>query len=602
MVTKNRLKLLLWLGLSAATAIALVATIAALGRIVVFFNSGADRASALNIVPAVPPDLGERVTWLPDHPDAAEGRLLDPVTRDRIAGAYIEGWAQINISHELGRPYGLKTYFSGQALEQVTGGVEDAAAQQWQHLQSNLHHLLQLTFFSDDGSVVALTDHNAEFVRYLRQPEAEAGRVIESNSAYDVVMLLEDGNWRVRFLVRRGDAREPDLRLLPSAPLTETAAVTATLPLTPALPTTADRSAPVVRYTLRGKTLYRDGLPYTIRGVNYYPRATPWTLFWPEYDPRRTAFDLGLVKRLGQNAVRIFVPFEEFGGGKELNEEYFSSLLDFLDQADNEDVGVVLTIFDHRTDHRPVNWAADKRHLSQLVPRLADHPAILMWDVKNEPDRDYGFNSPELTQAWLRYVIREIRRHDPNHLITIGWSNPESAAALADVVDIVSYHYFDAAEDYLPRVYPLIRAAGDTPIFLQEIALPTWNSIWPHGHTEAEQAVYFANLLQQHGTLDSVGYMFWTVYDFTTVPLAEFSTPWKRAQQANMGLVRTDYTLKPVADVVMPGASLDLPPIPAWRRFTKPFWLMVFGCVGMLGLFLVLVLYLVRRRRLSPLP
>jgi hypothetical protein len=77
--------------------------------------------------------------------------------------------------------------------------------------------------------------------------------------------------------------------------------------------------------------------------------------------------------------------------------------------------------------------------------------------------------------------------------------------------------------------------------------------------------------------------MVWTLHDFDHVPLAEFSTPWQRATQANMGLRRGDGTWKPAAAIIQPAATLDLPPLSPWNRWTKPFWLMVMT-IGVLGL------------------
>lgn len=110
--------------------------------------------------------------------------------------------------------------------------------------------------------------------------------------------------------------------------------------------------------------------------------------------------------------------------------------------------------------------------------------------------------------------------------------------------------------------------------------MSTWNSYWPHGHSEAEQALYYADLLGQHRTFPTAGYMVWTLHDFDRVTLPEFNLPWQRATQANMGLLRSDGTQKPAAAILRPGTSLDLPTLPAYYRFTKPFWLLLYGLTG----------------------
>jgi endo-1,4-beta-mannosidase len=234
-------------------------------------------------------------------------------------------------------------------------------------------------------------------------------------------------------------------------------------------------------------------------------------------------------------------------------------------------------LFDHHTDHHLGAWAADDRHLAGLIPAVAAHPAILAWDIKNEANRDYGLNTPALTNAWLRHVANTVHRYDPYHLLTIGWSTPEAATAMTNTVDFISFHYFEDSAEYGPRLARLLAAAPDKPVILQEFVMSTWNSFWPNGHTEEEQALYYADLLRQHRNQPTAGYLVWTLHDFDSVPLAEFSLPWQQATQAHMGLIRRDGSSKPAAALIRPGVSLAVASLPRWQRFTKPFWQMVFG-------------------------
>lgn len=573
-MAKSRLKLAIALFLACLVGVSLLGIVAGVGRLIAYFGSGADPASIFQLIPTVPVDLKERVTWLPDRPSAADGRALEPYTREQIAGAYLYAWAQWGISYDLNQPYGLKSYFTPPALDAVTLAITSTVAAGWQLRQSNLHHTLELVFYSDDGALVAFTDHSAHLVQQVLRTDGGLVEVHETTNVYDVVMRLEDGAWRIRDLVRRGDG----------PPLAAAGALS---------PDTAPSRAAFVQ--VQGNQLVLHGAPFPIAGINYYPQASPWTKFWPEYKRTQTSADLDLIQQLGLNTVRIFLSYVDFGAD-DVQPTELAKLTHFLDQAHTRQLKVIVTIFDHHTDHHVSTWAADDRHLAGLIPHFADHPAILAWDIKNEPDRDYEFNTQELVDAWLRHIARTVRRYDPNHLITIGWSQPEAAAALTDIVDFVSFHYFEELADYSTRLEGLLAAADGKPVVLQEFVMSTWNSFWPHGHTEAEQARYYADLLRQHRAYPTVGYMVWTLHDFDSVPLSEFSTPWQRATQANMGLMRRDGSWKPAAAVITPGALPDLPPLPRWHRWTKPFWLMVMT-MGGLGLVLCLLLFWWWRRR-----
>lgn len=546
-----------------------------LGWLITRQQSGADPATALNLNPVAAPDLEERLVWLADQPALDQQRQMEPQTRTQITGAYLRAWHQWNRALQTGQPADLALYFSGPALTGVTNQVTSTVASGWTLHQSNLHHELALHFYADDGSVVAFTDTNLQLVQQFRHATAVDSLVVESSHRYEVVMIVQDGNWHIYQWRRLGDA---------------VATTTATW-IDPAAPLSPSVEPPAAIPQLRGGELQVNGAPFAVAGINYYPQATPWTLFWPNYDAAQIDYDLGLVRTLGLNTVRIFLPYTDFGG-PQVAPLMRARLADFLTRAARANLKVIVTLFDHHTDHHPATWAADARHLATLIPHFANHPTILAWDIKNEPDRDYGANTQALVDGWLRFVARHVRRHDPNHLITIGWSNPEAATGLTEVVDFVSYHYFDEAATYQARVTALQRQVGARPILLQEFTFSTWNFPFFPGHTEQEQAAYYAALLTQHRVLPTLGYLTWTLYDFDTIPLAEFRYPWQRGAQAHMGLVRRDGNLKPAAQLVHPSAELLTPTMPWYSRWVQPFW----RTIGLSGL-LIIALWRARTSR-----
>lgn len=97
------------------------------------------------------------------------------------------------------RPVELRiTSVSDNVLELADGG--------WQVEQSNQGHRLQLHLYSADGSIVAFTDHNAQVTQTIRDEDGAIVFSADSTSVYDVVMFLEDGNWRVRHWLRTDSA------------------------------------------------------------------------------------------------------------------------------------------------------------------------------------------------------------------------------------------------------------------------------------------------------------------------------------------------------------------------------------------------------------
>ncbi|KAB8143774.1 cellulase family glycosylhydrolase [Chloroflexia bacterium SDU3-3] len=546
-MSKRRIKLLIWLAVALVGLALAAALVRGAASLLASFQRGADPASALHIVPNIAPDIYVDMRWLDD--DANVGRTIDPVARADLQNAYLRGWLQWGFSYTKGEPFGLKSYFTGPALAAVGGSVSAAAADGLRIDQVDTSHHMRLHFYSANGALASFTDHDVVVAQVIRDT---SGRVVyagETRADYDVVMVLEDGSWRVRHMVRRSAGKGWE------APTPA-----------PACPGCA---------SVAGARLLVGGQPYTSHGVNYYPQATPWDLFWSTYSTGVIDRDLSRMKGMGLNTVRIFIPYEQFGG-PQVDPQKLGLLSDFLGRAHAQGIMVVVTLFDFRADYGTLRWPDADAHMRTLLTSFAASPAILAWDLKNEPDLDYARSGRELVDAWLAHAADMAHHYDPNHPITIGWSSPQAAQSLVEKVDLIQFHYYATAEAF-PAAYVSLRAAAQgKPIVLGEFGLPTWNSVFPHGHTEAEQAAYYADMLAALRQTDSAGFMAWTLYDFTAVPASVAGgMPWQVGPQRQLGLLRADGGAKPAAALLAPGAALDVPRPPAWARFAKPFWLAV---------------------------
>lgn len=485
-------------------------------------ESSADRFDILNIAADIPPGLVDAVTWRADSPGLA--RPVEPMTRDELSATWVRAWQQIEIASSTGDTTGLEIYFSNSALAALTQAGDSALASGKQ-----IAHDLTIHFYSADGQQVGITANKVELLRSI--PVAEGNAWFHAEESYDVVLVLEDGNWRINHWVRRTSDQ-----------------VWITEPIDP-----ADNAQLV------------SGV-----GINYYPRDHPFEEFWPNYDPDVAASDLDLIKSLGLVSIRIFVPYFEIGGA-DVTAEDLAPIMDFLDKAEERSLTVTVTLFDNRTDHRPQNWLHDRRYLTTVITTLADHKAVAVWDLKNEPDRDIGIHGVDADgiHGWLSYVGRIVRELDPNTPLTIGWSTPESALTAPPITDIISFHYYGPTKELSSVIDQLTAHAEGRPVVLSEVGLPSWNTVWPGGHTEEEQMVYVAEVLSHANQSDLAALKVWTLWDFSTGPTDVGSAPWQEGPQTNMGLVRNDETLKPVAKLFGGSTETDLPTV---SRLDKVFW------------------------------
>lgn len=501
-----------------------------------------ETVDVFNVAAELPSDLRGSIDWLPDAEDLP--REMEPLTRVAVESAWLRGWAQLPILAEAGDTSGLEVYFSGSALEGLTDGVDDWSSRS----AEQIGHRLRLMFYSEDGQIISL---RSEATRVLRAHPVD-GRPgwFDAVETYEAILVLEDGNWRIQHWVRR-DAEGAWWTEAPE-PATER-------------------------------------VPTGLRGINYYPQDHDWVALWSAFDPEVAAADLDRVVDLGLDSVRIFLPYEDLNGS-DVSGADLAPVREFLDLADERDLGVVATLFHGRIDHRVFRWDADTDHLDNLVPLLANHPALLMWDLKDAPDADVGVFEVDidLIHAWLGHMSRHLRSLDPGTPMTIGWGTADAAAAAPKLVDVVSFQHYLGADELAMGVDRVEETADGRPIQLIEFGLPTWNSVLPGGHTELEQAAHYADVLEVVSERDLSGAMAWTLWDFTIAPPEAGLFPWKTGPALAQGVLRVDGSAKPAAAVVGERDASALAEVPRpgpLHRLKKTFWRFVLVVtVGFLAL------------------
>lgn len=565
-MSKGKVKLGIAIGMGLGILILGVVGLRKLFAFEASFRQGADVNTALSLVEEIKPESNAELMWQPDDPNT--GRSLDPFTRDAITSDYLHAWRTIREAYLLEREQAnLKTYFTGSAYEHTLRAVQDAVAEGWLVRQKSYNHHLKLHFFSTNRSIVSFTDENFTLVRQVR--ELNGGNLIsttEEQLTAEVVMFFNEGYWQIRHL-QVSETRLPE-------PLEPLAA-----------------SDYFVR-TRDNQFVYRDQL-FKLHGFNYYPQQTPWDEFWPEFDAQVIDNDMDLMRRLGSNTIRIFIPFHQFGYDP-INAVYMERLEQFLDLAQDHNLFVIVTLFDRRTDYNIETWVETDAHLEQLIPQFVDHPAILAWDIKNEGDKDYETASRGDVIAWVEHVAHKIRSLDTNHLITAGWFDPQAVPDVAAYVDFLSFHYFNYVDALPGQIDALQTRYPDKPILLEEFGAHTRWGLMLDAHSEQEQAYYYGSILKVVEEMDIAGSLAWTLYDFPDV--LETLGKTGDSVENHLGLVRLDGSFKLAVEQFIPGGNLDVPP-PTWvDRLRKPIYLAAMAVGGGGGVFIVFVWQVYRRR------
>ena len=489
-----------------------------ISQVVLYFNTGAERSSMLHLTIKNEQVYLPKTIWVAT---SNPGRPIEKQTLETLKRDYLKAWYIRNIAYKTNDPLGVDDYYTKNARKTIYEHIKDQKSKNVHMDATTLNHTLALDFYSEDGQLVILTDqHCREYQRIYKNGQL----VLESNqeSSYKVFLLLEDGFWKIRHIIKQEYQSEKE------------------------------ESVTLEKITETKESVHHnhnhhprnENSRFHINGINYYPQTTPWNLFGKEFDKSIISKDFEIIKTAGLNTLRIFIPYKEFGKAV-LVPEKLQKLKQLLDTAARKELKVVLTLFDFYGNYDILDWTLTHRHAEQLVRTFKNHPAILAWDIKNEPDLDFATRGKTNVLAWLKEMIHQIRAVDGKHPITIGWSNIEDAVLLEGEVDLVSFHYYEAIVDF-EEAYKHIRSQTTRPLVLQEFGISSNFGLWaPFGASLESQAKYyqeFGEILQKY----NIQNISWTLYDFETIPTSVVgSLPWRKYKQKHFGFVDKNGNQKP---------------------------------------------------------
>ncbi len=484
-------KFMLRIAIIASYVLIVASIIAGVSAILAYLNTGADRSSMLHT------GIRDKEMYLPKmewSPLSNEGRPMDQETLKSLQTDYAYSWFVQQVAYNTNEHVGINDYFTENARKNLYQFIEHNEANDIRLESTTMEHHPSLEFFSEDGQLAVISDRNViEYKRVFKDNTMLYD--IKERSDYKVIMLLEDGFYRVRHKVRTAIKELPEDHSLVLA----------------------------------------GGL--NIKGINYYPQETPWDMFGSEFRKDTIDKDFKIIKGAGLNTVRIFLQYEDFGKAN-IDQEKLSKLVQVLDVAEANRIKAIVTLFDFYGDYSVLNWTLDQRHAESIVSHLKDHKAILAWDIKNEPDLDYDSRGRDLVNAWLENMIRLVRSIDQDHPITIGWSNTGSATTLVDKVDFVSFHYYKDLKHLDPEIKSLKQVIRNKPMVLQEFGQSSYGGFWrPFGGSEKRQALYHKEA-QEIISNNNLPYFSWTLYDFDKIPKEVVgSLPWRKSVQKQFGFI-----------------------------------------------------------------
>lgn len=481
-----------------------LALVSLLSKIYYEFNSGADRSKLLHINLEYNSYYKPKIKVTADNVEGRQPNLqnVNTIKQDYLKSWYVRKYALLNND-----PKAIEDFYTDSAQVKIQRIIAQNSLDTVSVGSTSSEHDLTIKFFSEDGQVVYVDDNNVKEHHYF----FKKGKFLHKNQTlkdYSAILLLEDGFWRIRHLVSEQSKH---------------------------------------RMTTKSKALVTKT---PIKGINYYPQKTPWFEFWKQYDSTVVKKDFEIIKNLKLNTVRIFIPYELFG--KEyVYDSKLKLLQKTLDIAQETGLKVIVTFFDFYSNYQILDYTICDRHLEKIVNGIKSHPALLQYDIKNEPDLDILLYGEAKVTNWLSFMIQRLRSYDPNTPITIGWATPEKAHLLADEVDVVSFHFYKKIKNFNEDIKKL-RTQTDKPLVVQEFGRHSKSSIWNFwSHNKNKQAKYHKKMQTLFKENNIQNFVSWTLYDFPEIDPAIFGRmPHKIGPQKNFGFIDIEGNLKPAAKYI----------------------------------------------------
>jgi endo-1,4-beta-mannosidase len=226
---------------------------------------------------------------------------------------------------------------------------------------------------------------------------------------------------------------------------------------------------------LEGNYFSHDGHRFIPVGANWVPAKA--AMQWPtQWDPKAIEADFARMHELGFNTIRldfVWAWIEPRPG--DYNPEAFRDL-DFLISLAHRyhiylhpslliggEVGEAYWDVPYRQGRHPHSdpdmLRIETDHVAELARRYGNEPAILGWDLTDEPP--FWIAADNTTDAmainWTRLLSGAIRRHDSLHPIVVGTSMEDVGRGafrpdnLREETDFFSVHPYSI---YAPKLFP----------------------------------------------------------------------------------------------------------------------------------------------------
>jgi len=310
----------------------------------------------------------------------------------------------------------------------------------------------------------------------------------------------------------------------------------------------------------------KKGRRFILVGINYMPSKAFYRL-WEDWNPDQIEEDFKKMKELNLEAIRIPLFWasvepeegvispkflERFDKFLEIAEKYEIHVMPFLF------VGVCVDIWDvpwrrGRNIYKdPEMLKLERKHIETLATRYADNPAILAWDISDEPYYYGGNTDADTATNWVSFIYEAIKSKDKRHPVTLGFDNchiientgfqVERLIPIQDFFSLCAYPIYSLKA---PEPHTSMRSTYFTSFFLKFSQLgkpvllsegPGTTTVWTSGQRAGD---YYRVVMYSSFINGSIGIMPWILYDYDPKHHQEFPLD-EKPYETSFGILCSD--------------------------------------------------------------
>jgi beta-galactosidase len=310
----------------------------------------------------------------------------------------------------------------------------------------------------------------------------------------------------------------------------------------------------------------KNGRKFILVGINYMPSKAFYRL-WEDWNPRQIQEDFKKMKELNLKAIRVplFWASVEPKEGV-ISPKFLKRFDEFLEIAKKHEifvmpflfVGVCVDIWDvpwrrgRNIYNDPGMLKLERKHAETLAARYADHPAILAWDISDEPYYYGGNTDADTATNWVSLIYKAVKSRDKKHPVTLGFDNChitqntgfqiERLIPAQDFFSLCAYPIYGLKT---PEPHTSMRSTYFASFFIKfsQLGKPVLLSEGP-GTTTAwtshqRAADYYRVVMYSSFINGSIGVMPWILYDYDPKHHKEFPLD-DKPFETSFGILQSD--------------------------------------------------------------